>query len=241
MSPEVGTVATRHRAGGVTVADDIVRHIEQRIITGAFTPGDRLPAERALAAELAVSRAALREALSRLEASGLVVRRHGSGTRVTREVPRGASLAARLEHAGDNFTHSAEFRELIEPQLARLAAERITAGELAELRDVLATSASDVDAEESLRLDVVFHTTIARASRNPLLASLGELTAGWTVEARVFSHLAGEGRRISHQGHLRILAGLEAADPDESMRAMATHLQEIHAVIDRFRGAAELV
>lgn len=238
MSPELDTVAARHR-GGVTVADDIVRHIEQRIASGAFTPGDRLPAERALAAELAVSRAALREALSRLEASGLVVRRHGSGTRVTREVPRSASLAARLEHAGDDFAHSAEFRELVEPQLARLAAERITPDELTELRDLLTTSATDVDAEESLRLDVAFHTAIARASRNPLLSSLGELTANWTVEVRVFSHLAGEGRRISHQGHLRILAGLEAADPDESMRAMGNHLREIHAVIDRFRDAAD--
>ncbi|MFT3860218.1 FadR/GntR family transcriptional regulator [Micropruina sp.] len=241
MTPESDTrVAAGHR-GGPTVADDIVRHIEQRIATGIFAPGERLPAERALAAELAVSRAALREALSRLETSGLVVRRHGSGTRVAREVPRGASLAARLEHAGEDFTHSAEFRELVEPQLARLAAQRITAGELAELRDLLAASARDVDADESLRLDVAFHTLIAHASRNPLLASLGELTANWTVEARVFSHLAGDGRRISHAGHLRILAGLESSDPDEAMRAMATHLYEIHSVIDDYRGSAGLM
>ncbi|MFT4294377.1 MAG: FadR/GntR family transcriptional regulator [Micropruina sp.] len=218
-----------------TVADDIVRQIEHRIVAGSFTPGDRLPAERRLAADLGVSRTALREALGRLEVAGLVVRRHGSGTRVARAVPLGASLAARLENAGDDFDHSAEFRELVEPQLARLAAERITAAELTELRALLAASSADVDAEESLRLDVAFHTAIARASRNPLLASLGELTANWTVEARAFSHLAGDGRRVSHAGHVRILAGLEAADPDAVASAMATHLREIRAVIDRVR------
>ncbi len=221
-----------------TVAEEIVRHIERQIVTGVYAPGDRLPAERALAAELAVSRAALREALSRLEASGLVVRRHGSGTRVTREVPLSASLAARLERASDDFEHSAEFRELIEPQLARLAARRITADELAELRALLEASAGDVDPDESLRLDVSFHTAVARASRNPLLASLGELAATWTVEARVYSHLGGDGRRISHAGHVRVLTALEAGDADAVAEAMGEHLREIRAVIDQMRGSS---
>ncbi len=220
-----------------TVADEIVRHIERQIVTGTFAPGDRLPAERTLAVEQAVSRAALREALSKLEASGLIVRRHGSGTRVTREVPLSASLAARLERANDDFEHSAEFREVIEPQMARLAAQRITGEELAELRALLDAAAADIDADESLRLDVGFHTAIARASRNPLLGSLGELVATWTVEARVYSHLAGDGRRISHAGHTRILTAMETGDADAVAEAMAQHLREIRAVIDQMRDA----
>lgn len=195
-----------------TVADEIVRHIERQIVTGTFAPGDRLPAERTLAVELAVSRAALREALSKLEASGLIVRRHGSGTRVTREVPLSASLAARLERANDDFEHSAEFREVIEPQLARLAAQRITGEELAELRALLEASAAEVDADESLRLDVGFHTTIARAARSaarlagrtggdldgrgPGLFALGRRrTAPLTRRARPHPDRAGDRRR----------------------------------------------
>ncbi|MFT4217508.1 MAG: FadR/GntR family transcriptional regulator [Micropruina sp.] len=236
MTSDDGRASALPRSGA-TVAEEIVRHIERDIVTGVYAPGDRLPAERSLATELAVSRTALREALSRLEASGLIVRRHGSGTRVTREVPLSASLAARLERASDDFEHSAEFRELVEPQLARLATGRITAHERAELHAVLDASAADVDADESLRLDVAFHTTIARASRNPLLASLGELAATWTVEARVYSHLGGDGRRISHAGHVRILAALDARDPDAVAQAMGQHLREIRAVIDRVRGS----
>ena len=86
-----------------------------------------------------------------------------------------------------------------------------------------------------MRLDVAFHGAVARAARNPLLTSLGELTASWTVEARIYSHLEGEGRRISHDGHSRILAALEARDSDAAEVAMADHLQEIRAVIDRVR------
>ncbi|MFT3971241.1 MAG: FadR/GntR family transcriptional regulator [Micropruina sp.] len=223
-----------------TVADEIVRRIERQIVTGVFAPGDRLPAERTLAAELAVSRAALREALSKLEASGLIVRRHGSGTRVTREVPPSTLLAARLERANNDFEHSAEFREVVEPQLARLAAQRITADELAELRALLEASAADIDADESLRLDVGFHTAIARTSRNPLLGSVGELVATWTVEARVHSHLGNDGRRISHVGHARILTALETGDADAAAEAMARHLREIRAVIDEMRGPGNL-
>lgn len=223
---------------GATVADDIVRHVERLIVTGTLGGGDRLPAERTLAQDLGVSRAALREALGRLEAAGLVVRRHGSGSRVSREVPLSATLAARLAHADDDddAEHSAEFREVVEPQIARLAAGRITADECAGLRELLVEPTEDDDPDQSIRRDVAFHVAVARASGNPLLSALGELTASWTVEARVHSHLEDEGRRISHDGHVRVLEALEARDGDAAAAAMATHLAQIRLVIEQVRG-----
>ncbi len=218
-----------------SLAEDIVRHIERLIVTGGFAAGERIPAERTLANDLGVSRPALREALGRLEASGMVVRRHGSGTRVSREVPLSASLAARLERGSDEFEYAAEFREVVEPQIARLAAARIGAAELAALRELLLASSGDIDPDESVRLDVAFHVGVAQAAGNPLLATLGELTASWTVEARVYSHLQGDGRRISHEGHARVLDALENGDGDAVAEAMARHLREIRAEIDRVR------
>ena len=218
-----------------TIADDITRHIERLIVTGAFVAGEKIPSERLLSTELGVSRPALREALSRLEASGLVVRRHGSGTRVTDKVPMAVSLVSRLEHRAGDFEHSAEFREVVEPEIARLAAGRISAEQIHELREIIVASDSDSDPDNSVRLDVAFHVAVARAVGNPLLASLGELTASWTVEARVYSHLEGDGRRISREGHARVLAALECGDADAAAREMAAHLREIRAVIDRAR------
>jgi Transcriptional regulators len=217
------------------IADDIVRHLERLIVTGTLEPGARLPPERPLAQGLGVSRNALREALSRLEALGLVERRQGSGNRVSRTIPLAATLAGRLQDVSSDFDHSAEFRAVIEPQIARLAAVRMDASRLAALTALLAQSAAETDADQSARLDIAFHTAIAEATANPLLATLGELTASWTVEARVFSHLRDDGRRLSHAGHSSILDALTARDPAAAAAAMRAHLDEIREVIERVR------
>lgn len=219
------------------IADDIVHHLERLIVTGYLASGTPLPPERALSIELGVSRNALREALTRLETLGLLERRQGSGNRVSRTVPLTATLAGRLRTVPADFDHSAEFRSVIEPQIARLAATRIDGHQLAGLSDLVDRSALETDADESANLDIAFHTAIAAATGNPLLTTLGELTASWTVEARVFSHLDGAGRRISHVGHVRILAALTERDGDAADREMQTHLSEIHDVIERVRNA----
>ncbi len=217
------------------IADDIVGYLERLIVTGDLPAGAPLPPERALAHELGVSRNALREALSRLEVLGLLDRRQGSANRVSRTIPLTATLAARLQEVPAEFDHSAEFRSVIEPQLARLAAHRIDEAQLAMLADLLEQSGRETDPDQSARLDIGFHTAVAHATRNPLLATLGELTASWTVEARVFSHLEGEGRRLSHAGHTRILEALTARDPEAADEAMRVHLAEIRDVIERVR------
>ena len=119
-----------------SIVDDIVRHLERLIVTGALAAGEKIPSERSLSVELGVSRPVLREALSRLEAAGLVTRRHGSGTRVTGGLPLADSLAQRLERGSDEFEHSAEFREVVEPEIARLAAARISDEQLGALREL---------------------------------------------------------------------------------------------------------
>lgn len=219
------------------VADDITRHLERLIVTGDLAPGRALPPERSLARELGVSRNALREALTRLEGLGLLERRQGSANRVSRTIPLTAALAGKLQEVRTDFEQSAEFRAVIEPRIARLAAERIDETQLTALGELLEQSAHEVDADSSAALDIGFHTLIAQATANPLLAALGELTASWTVEARVFSHLEGEGRRLSHSGHTRILDALVARDAEAADYATRIHLSEIRSVIERVRTA----
>ncbi|MGC5224564.1 FadR/GntR family transcriptional regulator [Micromonospora sp. DT81.3] len=219
------------------IADDIVRHLERLIVTGELASGVSLPPERTLARELGISRNALREALTRLEGLGLLERRQGSANRVSRTIPLTVTLAARLQGVAAEFEHSAEFRAVIEPRIARLAADRIDSAQLAALSDLLERSSRATDADLSASLDIGFHTAIAQATANPLLATLGELTASWTVEARVFSHLEGEGRRLSHAGHARILAALAAHDAEAADYAMRIHLSEIRDVIERVRSS----
>lgn len=217
------------------VADDIARHLERLIVAGDLPAGASLPPERALAQTLGVSRNALREALTSLSGLGLVERRQGSGTRVSETVPLAATLTGRMRDVTAELRNAAEFRVVIEPQLARLAAQRIEAHQLVLLRALLVTEAdADVphDAEESVRRDISFHTALAGATGNSLLAALGELTASWTLEARLYSHLDADGRRLSHDGHARILAAVADRDPDAAEDAMRRHLTEIRDLVD---------
>ncbi|MDQ1085025.1 MULTISPECIES: FadR/GntR family transcriptional regulator [Microbacterium] len=221
--------------GGGSLRDEIVARLRALIVTGVLKPGDRLATERDLAAQLAVSRSAVREALLRLESAGLIERRQGSGTRVSGRIPVSAVLATLEGDDDGTVAASAEFRTVVEPQIARLAASRIDEEQIAALAALLAESDQVRDIEHSVRLDVAFHVAIAAATRNPLLTSLSELTVSWTVEARVSSHLDEEGRRLSHDGHARLLRALRAGDPDGAEAAMRVHLDEIADLVARAR------
>lgn len=227
----IGTLA---RTGG-SVADDVMQHLQRLIVTGALAPGERLAPERTLATGLGVSRSALREALSRLEAQGLLERRQGRGTQVSEAVPLTSVLTSRLQKDAAEFAAAAELRTVVEPQIARLAASRIDEGRLLSLAGLLAESSDSTDADTSVALDVAFHVGVAQATGNGLLASLSELTVAWTVEARVYSHLEDSGRRLSHDGHTRILRALTAHNADAAEAAMRVHLDEIAELIERVR------
>ena len=74
------------RLSKISTADAVVNYIKERIEGGFFKPGEKLPSERLLQKELAVSRFTLREALARLSALGIIKTQHGKGTIVAREM-----------------------------------------------------------------------------------------------------------------------------------------------------------
>ncbi len=227
-------LAPLERHGG-SVHEEIVARLRALILAGVLKPGDRLATERELAEQLVVSRSAVREALLRLQSAGLVERRHGSGTRVSARVPISAALASWGDDEQTSIAAASEFRTVVEPQIARLAATRIDDAQLDELEAVVAESSTVLDGQRSVQLDIAFHAGVAAATRNPLLASLSELTVSWTLEARLFSHVAADGRRLSHEGHARVLRALRAANPDAAEAAMRVHLDEIADLAQRVR------
>lgn len=227
-------LAPLERHGG-SVHEEIVSRLRALILAGVLKPGDRLATERELAEQLVVSRSAVREALLRLQAAGLVERRQGSGTRVSARVPISAALASWGDDDQTSIAAASEFRTVVEPQIARLAASRIDAEELEALAAVVAESSTVLDGPRSVQLDIAFHAGVAAATRNPLLSSLSDLTVSWTLEARLFSHVAASGRRLSHEGHARILRALQTSNPDAAEAAMRVHLDEITELAQRIR------
>ncbi|TNC21111.1 FadR family transcriptional regulator [Amycolatopsis alkalitolerans] len=217
---------------GRTLSAATAAHLE-KMVTSELCPGDRVPPERVLAENLEVSRTTIREALHELEQRRLVSRAPGRGTVV---LPRPVAATAMLETLTDDDAEQAnvaELRMLIEPQVASLAAERATESDLLLLEEILASTHAGLNPAESLRQDVAFHVQLARASGNPLLVSLCELSSTWVHEVRARSHATREGRRSSFNWHRTIYQAVERGDPDPARQAMADHLADVARLVTR--------
>jgi len=160
------------------LSDDIVERIETLILEGTLKPGERLPAERALAEEFGVSRPSLREALQKLVARGLLLSRQGGGTFVSAEI--GSSfrdpLLALLENNPEAQRDLLEFRHTLEGSCAYYAALRATAPDRERLTtafdrvvDCHARPPGKVTRAEEGAADAHFHLAIAEASHNAVL------------------------------------------------------------------------
>lgn len=152
----------------VSVPDHVFERLREAILTGSYRPGERLPSQRALAADLEVNMASIREALGRLEQLRLVDVRHGEPTRVL-DWRRSGGLEALVLHGSldeklvrDLF----EARRLLLVEAARLAAERRSdeqASSLCELADAVAVAAEDGSA---LLADWAFMAALVEAAHN---------------------------------------------------------------------------
>lgn len=155
----------------------VVDKLLVRIQSGEYPPDSRLPSERALAAELGVSRNTVREALDVLEGREMVRRRQGSGSFVIfqshlSEAPVPGSIGevtSPLDHL--------IVRSIIEPEMIRLAVMNMTPKDLEALAQVVARiEAVRTDLNEFIRCEEEFYRSIAQATRNPLLEACYELT-----------------------------------------------------------------
>ena len=158
-------------------------HVADRLVTaialGEFVPGQRLPAERDLATTLAVSRTTIREALSRLAATGYVeVRRgrHGGAFVLSGAGPEADEMIRRTLVPGwEQLERLFDFRTLIEPLIARVAAQRRTPEDAARIGETLAAYRdAGVDRERSSRADGDLHRAIAEATHNPYLVDTSD-------------------------------------------------------------------
>ncbi|MFV8823409.1 GntR family transcriptional regulator [Thauera sp. WH-2] len=159
------------------LSDDIVERIETLILEGSLRPGERLPAERALAEDFGVSRPSLREAIQKLVARGLLISRHGGGTFVSDSL--GSSfrdpMLELLENNPEAQRDLIEFRHTLEGACAYYAALRATDLDRQRLKAAFERvqdcylQQGRVSRSEEGRTDALFHLAIAEASHNAVL------------------------------------------------------------------------
>jgi GntR family galactonate operon transcriptional repressor len=167
-----------------TLHDRIVAELGRRIARGEYRSEGVLPVEAKLASELGVSRNALREAIKVLVSKGMVEVRPKTGTRV-REIADWSLLDSDILawHAESDLRLTrafelVEFRLVVEPKAAYLAALRATSEELDIIdRNCTALEACVGQEQRVPECDIRFHRSIHSASHNALLSHIGSLTA----------------------------------------------------------------
>ena len=145
--------------------EEIVTIIQKQIMNGAIPPGSKLPPEREMAQTLNVNRATVREALSKLENLDLVEIRHGDGLYAKNYLESGnldlIKAALNMDEHKEIISNILETRRYMVPQMAYMAAQRRTATDLKELKEVI--SQKDLN---MLERDIKVHQIIARATHN---------------------------------------------------------------------------
>jgi DNA-binding FadR family transcriptional regulator len=225
------------------LAHELVEGIGARIRDRALKPGDKLPTEAQIMREWGVSRTVVREALSKLQAAGLVETRHGIGTFVLE--PTAASGfridPAEIETAVDVLA-VLELRISLETESAGLAAVRRTDEQLAEMRRALDDMAAGDAGRDTVNPDFRFHHLIALATGNRYFADImSHLGATLIPRARIdSSRLAREDlpqylRRLARE-HEEIYDAIARRDPESARAAMRLHLTNSR---ERLRRAQE--
>jgi len=213
----------------------VIERIRRAIHLCTYLPGDRLPPEREIADQLAVSRESVRDAIKVLVDKGYLISRRGAngGLTVTSLMRPMEHLKERLHGEAENFLHLMEFRRANESLAARLAAERRDSADLARLRRAIEDLQGNDGIPRFRKADSDFHLTVAAAARNPFVEDSIEsardaifLLVGYDYPILL---------RSSLDGHVRIFEAIAAGDGARAQAAMAAHIdtavQELVGVV----------
>jgi GntR family transcriptional repressor for pyruvate dehydrogenase complex len=207
----------------VKIADQLRTLIENDV----YKPGQRFPAERALAEKLGVSRPTIREAMIALELSGLIEIRTGSGIYVSYKNP---VTLPKLVDKGIGPFEILEMRYILESEICALAATKITDEQVERLYELIAEmEIEEKQPDSSEKADCQFHLLIAEASQNSALYEsvkwLWELRSKSVLSNSFFQTIRKEGVQPSIEDHKKIAMALSQRNAERASLAMKNHIE----------------
>lgn len=214
---------------GVHLSEQVAEALAAEIRAGRPAAGDKLPTEAALVEQFAVSRTVVREAVSRLKSLGVVESRQGSGVFVRQAAFAPLNFDTRSAASMQAVIQMVEVRRALEAEVAALAAQRRSAGQLRDIRQAMdaldqAVSAGGDGAEE----DVNYHRAIADAAHNPFLIStldyLRQFLRGVTRVTRANEARRADFARQVSDEHESITRAIEGGDPLQAREAATAHM-----------------
>lgn len=212
-----------------SLATDLVTDLSQRILMGKIAPGEKLPSESEIVGQYGVSRTVVREAISKLQASGLVETHQGKGTFVLQRSEQ-SGLHLKVETAF-SVRHIIELRMGLETQAVALAAMRRTQEHLTAMRQALDDYQDLLAKEDScVEPDKRFHRLIAEATGNPYFVEIMQHLGAAIIPRSSIASSERAGANLTRHAyfanleHEAILSAIRRQDPDAARAAMWTHL-----------------
>ena len=228
----------------ISVTDQVVAALRNQILTGAYSPGEKLPSETALSEMFGVGRSTIREVLRTLQAMGYVELKPSRGAfAASGDLRKQAEKWFTVnENTLEDFR---ELRSMVEPETASLAAARYSEEDRGILQDLTdrfnALSRQYVETGDRgltphlTRLDEQFHMHLIRISGNVLLAQLYEQISPLFQQYSIRSFtLSPDGSREADQEHRTICLAVLSGDGEKAREAMKKHLASAEDKIESF-------
>ena len=216
--------------------EQIVDQIEGRILSGELKPGDKLPPERELAKQFRVSRTVMREAMKALTIKGLVEIHPGRGTLVTdttsSAVRHSIDLLVRIGSV-DGIKDLVEVREILEPEIAALAAKRATEEQVDSMIETVELMDWSLDDPITfIKADMDFHLALAQTTNNALVPALLDSLVDLLREHRHKAATVEGGLTRGEAIHKQIIQAIKNKDSEAAREAMRQHLIQIQKEIE---------
>lgn len=216
--------------GGVIDGEALLRsEIDQKLTSGKWAGGMRLPTERRLSEEFGIARTRVRRVLEEFVLQGRINRTVGSGTFVTKQHGTVSIDAREVESVSPEDLM--EVRVIVEPQMADLLVRRASQADLDAISDLIRKGRHSMSMAGFEELDHAFHMALAVATKNQYL--IGLITRIQAVrQSRAWTNLRRRGltedrQKTYQQQHETIYAALEARDANALRHAILTHLQGV--------------
>lgn len=220
----------------VSLRDQIVQNILEKIDGGELKAGDKLPAERELAELYNISRTTIRDALRTLAGLGVVSIQHGRGIFIS--AGEGSALGQLLFGSflskPDTIIALFEVRRTLESAAAAWAAERATPDQRRELQVLLASAKQEGESivpHQAALADQAFHTLLVTSTQNPIAARIMINLLDVLEEARKESLVIAGRAWQSVNEHQQIVEAIIHRDPDRARAAMIAHLNSVERAI----------
>ena len=216
----------------LTLSKQVEQKIETVIREKKILTGEKLPTENELCTLFGVSRTALREALRMLAARGLITIRKGSGIYVNdytaKHVTKPMSIYLELNFNKAYVLHLMEVRQILEPDIARMAAANRTTEDISNLKKLMEKfiKCRSDDFQREGNLDKEFHLLLANASGNPIIPVMVQPIFELMPKIRtlVYAHVD-HAKSTAVELHERILQNVEDQNEAGAFNAMTEHLK----------------